>query len=77
MTEERKAYRDWKVRAAKMFLDAKAHENKGGKLNRGYCSYVKNFFFGDGEWCDFSCETWERRKAKLELPMSWTEWYVG
>ena len=77
MAEDRKAYRNWKVQAANMFLDARKMENKGSKTNKAYCSYVKHFFFGDGNWCDFECETWKNRKSKLELPMSWTEWYVG
>ena len=75
--KNKEAYRAWKVSALNMILDAKAKENKGGSLNRGYCRYVKRFFFGDSDWHDLTCDTWKRRKEELELPMSWTQWYLG
>lgn len=77
MTAERAAYRDWKVKALRFILDASHMENNGSKMNRSYCNYVKRFFFGDSHWHDLECETWKMRKANRELPMSWTQWYVG
>ena len=77
MTAEKRAYIDWKVKAIRMIMNAQHSENIGGKLNRGYCAYIKKFFFGDSEWHDLECDTWNSRKQNRELPMSWTEWYVG
>lgn len=61
---------EWKTQALGYILRAKEWADSPYRQEREYASYLKRFFFGDGEITfNGKNDTWKMRAERLDLPM--------